>query len=107
MNISRLTWEVFSSREKTLDWCRKKNLLPSSITCGFCFQPCFFVDSTGYIAGRFRCQKKDDSHLIKDTRRKKKYREFHQSASLNTFLSSSKIGLNKFILLTYCWANDY
>ncbi len=107
MNISRLNWEVFSTREKTLQWCIEKNLLPSSLQCELCFQQCVFEDTNGYIAGRFRCQKKDLGHCFQDKKRKKCYRTFFQSAAKNTFFSNSKLGLQKCILLTYCWAHDY
>ena len=54
MNISRLNWEVFRTRETTLEWCRQKKLLPSTLQCEYCFQPCKFDDKNEYIAGRFR-----------------------------------------------------
>jgi len=103
MNISRLNWEVFSTREKTSQLCIEKNLLPSSLQCELCFQPCFFEDVDGYIAGRFRCQKKDLDHCYKDRNKKKSL----QSAAKNTFIQNSKLGLQKSILLTYCWSHDY
>jgi len=84
-----------------------KNLLPSSIICDLCSEPSNFEDVNRYIAGRFRCQKRAAGHIILQRNRKKTYREFCQSAALNTFFNCSKIGLQKCILLTYCWAHDF
>ena len=102
--------EIFYSRDSTLNWCRDKKLLPQvdSVKCTLCDSQAIFEDSNGYVAGRFRCRKRIGQHSVNRSKKKITVRfDFEQSGTKNTFFFNSKIGIEKSLVLTYCWANNF
>ncbi len=110
MNLFRLQREVFSSRDNTYQFLREKRLLPSldAIKCSLCGATAKFEDSKGYSAGRYRCRLRNQEHNSTSSKKKNTSRkEFEQSGSKNTFFYNSRLGIEKSLVLTYCWANDF
>lgn len=108
MNLFCMQREIFANRLSTLTWCREKKLLPfpDEVKCSFCNSIASFEDDEGYSAGRFRCRKRVGSHKL-STKKGTIRREFEQSGSKNTFFFNSKMGIEKTLVLTYCWANNF
>ena len=107
MNFFRMDREIFSSRATTLNWCREMKLLPAidAVKCNLCNSTAVFDDCSGSVAGRFRCRKRGEQHKI-ITNKRISLKEFVQSGTKNTYFFNSKIGLEKTLVLTYCWAFD-
>jgi hypothetical protein len=77
MNLFQMQREIFISRDATLKWCRKKNLLPQEnlIKCNICYCVATFEDTVCYADGLFRCGKR---HNVAKSKKKPTRGDFEQ-----------------------------
>ena len=106
MNLFVLAREVLSSREATINWCRRHDLLPVQVTCPLCGSLAVYEDKGGFVAGRFVCRGTEKNHIIISQQTKSPLMEFSESGAKDTFFSKTKINLSQKLLLTYLWALD-
>lgn len=95
MNIYRLSTTVLKDRDSCMEWLREKGLLPSlEKWCPRCTNKLMTYQPHGL--GRYRCRRNHSGRG-----------PIELSAAQGTWFENVKMTLEKVVLLTYCFAQQY